>query len=928
MRTQCSTQGERLTRRDTLLRAMQDQIQAADYHYKDKPPRPPIFQAHSTQAQFNRIYKKNHPKPTNQHMTSYEKEMFTAYQHSLAVQRLELQVQYNTEKRWHQEAIEQAVRDQQQIREEFQTQFEYEGLHQTPVHSKAEVLQMETADTQANTTPPDSPGLNYGCIYTPSPEVSTQSTPTPSPTRAKKRVTFILDSSESEGQEESDAESIITPVKRHKQLTLPMQSTPTKGAAPTILKRVRESLLEQVGELNSLDEEEEQSLLSKVADIANIQNTIKQQIETSQLEQASIAEEPEVMITYGLEKADRGTLREIQKHLRPINTLADGNCLYRAIAVSKHPQGVMQPGKVSDWPVIKNQIMQHHSECKIHHTSAKAADTELQKVMGEGSWGTTFELEAYCHLKGYIAFLKSHNKWSAINASEVNNPHINGVIYITLSGQHFSGNIPTTPNLHQQFFRALDIHREYYPTSMLTQMPAIEPPPTSKYPIPGATDKCVSDILGEVQTAALRGRFKRAYAKILQYVKHKWSENWIRCLYGYKCSNLYLDRQSVQLLSQTLFLAVRRDVDEIEAPFWWLVTKIQQEEQLSIKICQNQITPDTVNRAFAVPKWRLQEMYHGVAISALTKPTRQQFKKSQIACLKISGETLTYSFDQGQDLLLAAATVSHRHPDTPVPEIHSNWHYWSTQLKSKLAVNFFSDIGTDKHFDLKVEGESAPFLLPIFSLYGGFDQTLKEYRKQILQKAWDQNNTENLTELYKASYSMQSNAALYAAIEEGDSVFTQTTHPVLPHFAYGCADAAKFIEEGLPCIVAPNKIGESIQEALSVTPKCNDKRCKTWDLTHHHLIAGIQGAERDNLGHQFHCAFITITSSVNMATPETYMRAVLSLPHIQNNLEAMMREINAIPLVYSSCIETHPGKQRSKKKEEPQEPDVVPPPAD
>ncbi len=48
MRTQCSTQGERLTRRDTLLRAMQDQIQAADYHYKDKPPRPPIFQAHST----------------------------------------------------------------------------------------------------------------------------------------------------------------------------------------------------------------------------------------------------------------------------------------------------------------------------------------------------------------------------------------------------------------------------------------------------------------------------------------------------------------------------------------------------------------------------------------------------------------------------------------------------------------------------------------------------------------------------------------------------------------------------------------------------------------------------------------------------------------------------------------------------------------
>ena len=167
--------------------------------------------------------------------------------------------------------------------------------------------------------------------------------------------------------------------------------------------------------------------------------------------------------------------------------------------------------------------------------------------------------------------------------------------------------------------------------------------------------------------------------------------------------------------------------------------------------------------------------------------------------------------------------------------------------------------------------------------------------------------------MYKTSFSIQSNAALYAAIEEGDRVFSQTTHPILPHFAYGCEDATKFIEAGLPCIVAPTTIGECIQEALSVTPKAN-KSCKTWDLTQHHLIAGIQAAQRENLGHQFHCAFITITSSATMATPETYMRAVISLPHIQNNLEEMMQQIDAIPLVYTSCIETHPGKQRNAKK--------------
>ena len=672
-----------------------------------------MFIAHSSEAEFKRLYKKTKPKPPTQHMTKYESDMHKAYLHSISVQKYELQVQYNKEKQWHRDAIEQAERDKQQLKQEFNAQFE--GLSQTPVHSRAEIAEL------METTPPvdqsdDGPEVDLDIGPGPDlegpgsdPEADMAFLVTPKP---KKTVTWLV-SDDSDDSLES-LQPLPTPQK-HKQLTLPLTSTPTKGAAQVVLQNVRQSLFEQVDELSSGDEEGERSLLSRVADIKNIQNLIKQQIDTSE-QQPTPDPEPELMITYGEEGADLMKLKEIEKHLKPISTLADGNCLYRAIAVSKHPQGILQPGKVGDWPLIKNQIIEHHQMCPIHHTCAAKADTELESVMAEGAWASTLELEAYCHLKGMVCFLRDDKKWKAINANERNNPDISGVMYLSLSCDHFSGFLPLIPNLHQLFFEALNIHRMYAPTTTMTTMPAIAPPPKNKYPLPGAPNSCVSDILGEIKTDALKQRFKRAYAKIVQYIKHKWTDNWVRCLYGYKCSNLYLDRQTVELLSQTLFIAVHRDREEIEAPFWWLVSKLQSEEQLSIKICQHEITPDTVTRAFEVPKWRLQEMYHGVALSALSRPTRQQFKQSQIICLKIKDQTLTYSFDQGQDLLLAAATVTHRHPETPVPEVHSNWHYWSTHLKAKLAVNFFADIGTDKHFDLKVEGDASPFLLPIFSM--------------------------------------------------------------------------------------------------------------------------------------------------------------------------------------------------------------------
>jgi hypothetical protein len=53
-----------------------------------------------------------------------------------------------------------------------------------------------------------------------------------------------------------------------------------------------------------------------------------------------------------------------------------------------------------------------------------------------------------------------------------------------------------------------------------------------------------------------------------------------------------------------------------------------------------------------------------------------------------------------------------------------------------------------------------------------------------------------------------------------------------------------------------------------------------------------------------------------MSTPETYMRAALAKPEYQNAFERMCKDMDAIPILYSSSIEAHPGRRTKKGKEE------------
>jgi hypothetical protein len=50
-----------------------------------------------------------------------------------------------------------------------------------------------------------------------------------------------------------------------------------------------------------------------------------------------------------------------------------------------------------------------------------------------------------------------------------------------------------------------------------------------------------------------------------------------------------------------------------------------------------------------------------------------------------------------------------------------------------MDSNFFEGITQDQHFKLKLQEGEAPFVLPIFSMYGFDTETVQKYRKEVLE---------------------------------------------------------------------------------------------------------------------------------------------------------------------------------------------------
>jgi hypothetical protein len=140
---------------------------------------------------------------------------------------------------------------------------------------------------------------------------------------------------------------------------------------------------------------------------------------------------------------------------------------------------------------------------------------------------------------------------------------------------------------------------------------------------------------------------------------------------GYKASKHGLDPATITLVSHTLYLAITRDTEELEAPFWFLVKNMEEEQQITIiTICQHPITPETVRRAHKHPQWHLQSLYNRIAINCVSKPDKKTFSAAQFALLTVREQSLMiYHLDQGKDLLLNAARVKVRDSSEPVPAI-------------------------------------------------------------------------------------------------------------------------------------------------------------------------------------------------------------------------------------------------------------------
>lgn len=109
---------------------------------------------------------------------------------------------------------------------------------------------------------------------------------------------------------------------------------------------------------------------------------------------------------------------------------------------------------------------------------------------------------------------------------------------------------------------------------------------------------------------------------------------------GYKASKHGLDPATITLVSHTLYLAITRDTEELEAPFWFLVKNMEEEQQITIiTICQHPITPETVRRAHKHPQWHLQSLYNRIAINCVK--ARQEDIFCSTVCSPNSQRTVT-----------------------------------------------------------------------------------------------------------------------------------------------------------------------------------------------------------------------------------------------------------------------------------------------
>ena len=95
---------------------------------------------------------------------------------------------------------------------------------------------------------------------------------------------------------------------------------------------------------------------------------------------------------------------------------ADGNCLW-------HKANHM----IQTWKEIKQETIQHYQTCNRH--TGQITDTAAQeriRQLQDGDWGKEFDIEAYCHHRGLVAFV--HNRdadhWQVYTITKLITPYL------------------------------------------------------------------------------------------------------------------------------------------------------------------------------------------------------------------------------------------------------------------------------------------------------------------------------------------------------------------------------------------------------------------------------------------------------------------------------------------------------------------------
>ena len=96
-----------------------------------------------------------------------------------------------------------------------------------------------------------------------------------------------------------------------------------------------------------------------------------------------------------------------------------------------------------------------------------------------------------------------------------------------------------------------------------------------------------------------------------------------------------------------------------------------------------------------------------------------------------------------------------------------------------------------------------------------------------------------------------------------------------------------------------------------------NKATPAWENTKSTLLRGLETLQCNNIQKQLYAAIITITSPTTMSLPETYMRAALAEGIYHTKCEEMCRDLHCDPVLFTYCVEAHPGpKRRNKEAEE------------